>query len=182
MKVRASAKATKVRLYCKLTFLFHKCIEGFREALDYLDENSIINFEDFDEDSDGSIDSITFLHSGYGAEWGNSDCFGQARENRIWSHKWKIWSDSSGANRGPWRSQVRENESQISTTFRGKTTHESFLTSWTSPSRRMARSPSQTIISALRFGVLVTQILDAWVCEYEALSNFFYHFPAYTTS
>ena len=84
-----------------------------REALDYLDQNSIIEFKDFDEDGDGLIDSIAFLHSGYGAEWGRDDCFGQGKNSRIWSHKWKIWSDSSGQNIGPWRSKVqygKENE------------------------------------------------------------------------
>ena len=38
--------------------------EAIREALDYLDVNSLINFSDFDEDGDGKIDAITIFHSG----------------------------------------------------------------------------------------------------------------------
>ena len=73
-----------------------------REALDYLDDNNIIRFKDFDVDNDGKIDSITFLHSGWGAEWSGDDCKGRARQDRIWSHKWSLWGDSSGDYVGPW--------------------------------------------------------------------------------
>lgn len=55
--------------------------EALREALDVLDATT--DFADFDEDNDGYIDSIAFIHSGYGAEWGGV-------LTRIWSHKWAI--------------------------------------------------------------------------------------------
>ena len=41
----------------------------------------------YDSDNDGYIDSIQFLHSGYGAEIGGIDCYtGSAMEDRIWAH------------------------------------------------------------------------------------------------
>eukprot|EP00536_Pseudo-nitzschia_multiseries_P015296 jgi/Psemu1/69436/estExt_Genemark1.C_8530018 len=70
--------------------MFHRAL---REALSKLEDDGF-NFEDFDQDADGPdgrIDSITFLTSGYGAEWG-----GQGFRDRIWSHKWSIT--------GGWRS------------------------------------------------------------------------------
>ncbi len=69
-----------------------KLWEGLIEALNYLDSNHIITFADFDQDHDGSIDAIGFIHSGYAAEW-NAD------PNRIWSHRWSIqpaWVSSDG--------------------------------------------------------------------------------------
>ncbi|KAL3905452.1 MAG: hypothetical protein SGILL_009674 [Bacillariaceae sp.] len=43
--------------------------EALVEALDQL-ESQRFDFSQFDQDRDGNIDSITFLTSGYGAEWG----------------------------------------------------------------------------------------------------------------
>jgi M6 family metalloprotease-like protein len=43
--------------------------EALVEALDTLEAQNF-DFLKFDKDRDGNIDSITFLTSGYGAEWG----------------------------------------------------------------------------------------------------------------
>lgn len=50
-------------------------------------------------------DMVTFVHSGYSAEWGDVDSYGNIPENRIWSHqsnfvypigKWKTYVIASG--------------------------------------------------------------------------------------
>ncbi|CAJ1951220.1 unnamed protein product [Cylindrotheca closterium] len=79
--------------------------QALRDSLDYLDQNNIVNFTEFDSNQDGQIDAITFLHSGYAAEWMARDRYGGTYRNRIWSHKWNIWSDASGRNIGPWESK-----------------------------------------------------------------------------
>ena len=72
---------------------------GLREALDHLDNDPAFDFANFDKNGDRHIDAITFIHSGYGAEWGNIDCStGNDSNNRIWSHKWKLKP-------GIWKSQ-----------------------------------------------------------------------------
>jgi len=71
--------------------------EALREALDALDP--FVDFNDFDQDNDGQIDSIAFIHSGYAAEWGGTDAFGAATADRIWSHRWVIspqWNSNDG--------------------------------------------------------------------------------------
>ena len=78
--------------------------EAMREALDYLDNNNIIDFSQYDENGDGYVDSVTFLHSGYGAEHGGTDCKGQEYQNRIWTHQWQLFGDRDGNNIGPWMS------------------------------------------------------------------------------
>ncbi|MDI6783712.1 MAG: M6 family metalloprotease domain-containing protein, partial [bacterium] len=50
-----------------------------------------VNFADFDDDGDGYIDSITFIHSGYGEEYSGSSSY------CIWSHKWNLYSPYSTA-------------------------------------------------------------------------------------
>lgn len=70
--------------------------QALRAALDQVDD--VIDFTDFDTDNDGRIDSITFIHSGYGAEWGGTDAYGASYEDRIWSHRWAIQSP-------PWTSE-----------------------------------------------------------------------------
>ena len=74
--------------------------QALREALDVID--ATVNFNDYDSDNDGQIDSIAFIHSGYGAEWGGTDVFGGTQANRIWSHRWAIqqpaWSSNDGVN------------------------------------------------------------------------------------
>jgi hypothetical protein len=44
--------------------------EALKDALDQLEDEDF-DFTRFDEDGDDNIDGITFLTSGYGAEWGN---------------------------------------------------------------------------------------------------------------
>jgi M6 family metalloprotease-like protein len=81
-----------------LTSLTHDAI---RDALTKVDQ--FINFSDFDVDSNGVIDCITFLHSGYGAEWGGTDAFGTYYTDRMWSHKWSIsggWTSNEGVTVG----------------------------------------------------------------------------------
>lgn len=60
-----------------------------REALDIYAQNGV-DFSQWDVDRDGEFDGITVLHSGYGSEWGFSDCYGQQMKDRIWSHKWTM--------------------------------------------------------------------------------------------
>mmetsp|Transcript_11951 Transcript_11951/g.30318 ORF Transcript_11951/g.30318 Transcript_11951/m.30318 type:complete len:767 (-) Transcript_11951:168-2468(-) len=76
--------------------VFH---EALTFALDELEAKGFA-FGNFDSDGDEQIDSITFLTSGYGAEWGSQDSSGARYEDRIWSHKWSIlggWkSDRTG--------------------------------------------------------------------------------------
>jgi bacillopeptidase F (M6 metalloprotease family) len=79
--------------------------QAIRDALDYLDKNKIINFVDFDTNGDGKIDAITILHSGFAAEWISTDEYGVRYQDRIWSHKWNLFSDASGQYKGPWQSR-----------------------------------------------------------------------------
>jgi M6 family metalloprotease-like protein len=71
--------------------------EGIVEALEAV-QAAGVNFKDYDVDGDGKIDGITFLHSGYGAEFGSVDCYGQEYQNRVWSHKAAIdgWTSEDG--------------------------------------------------------------------------------------
>lgn len=49
----------------------------------------LVNFANFDSDGNGYVDSVTVVHSGYGAEHGGF-------KNRIWSHKWNLWALPGG--------------------------------------------------------------------------------------
>jgi M6 family metalloprotease-like protein len=62
----------------------------------------LVDFSDFDDDGDGWVDAITFLHSGYGAEWGGTDQYGTDYADRMWSHKWTIptWTSAEGVKVG----------------------------------------------------------------------------------
>jgi len=49
----------------------------------------VVNFSDFDEDSDGMVDALFIVHAGPGAEeTGNP--------NYVWSHKWQLSNTGSG--------------------------------------------------------------------------------------
>ncbi|KAL7440719.1 hypothetical protein ACHAXH_006460 [Discostella pseudostelligera] len=69
--------------------------EMIKYALDALDDANF-NFDEFDTGNDGFIDAIGFLHSGYGAEWGGTVADGAYYQDRIWSHKWTLWSLQGG--------------------------------------------------------------------------------------
>jgi M6 family metalloprotease-like protein len=65
-----------------------------RDALTLVD--LVMDFSQFDTENDGvgdgTIDAITFLHSGYAAEFGGTDEYGVSLSDRMWSHKWAIYS------------------------------------------------------------------------------------------
>jgi M6 family metalloprotease-like protein len=79
-----------------------KIQEAIKDALVLADP--LINFHDFDKDSDGFVDAIAFLHSGYGAEWGGTDSDGTNYTDRIWSHRWSIptWTSAEGIKVSPY--------------------------------------------------------------------------------
>lgn len=65
---------------------------AIRAALDQVAHT--INWSDFDADNDGEIDAIAIIHSGFGAEAAEPDCYSDlAPEGRIWSHKWNLDQD-----------------------------------------------------------------------------------------
>jgi M6 family metalloprotease-like protein len=66
-----------------------------RDALDALQATGF-NFSEFDTDNNGYIDAIGFFHSGYAAEWGGTDSYGAYLIDRIWSHKWALYSLPDG--------------------------------------------------------------------------------------
>ena len=55
-------------------------------ALDALEERGI-DWSRYDLNGDGVIDNIVVLHSGHPAEIGQSDCYGNHYQQRIWSHR-----------------------------------------------------------------------------------------------
>jgi M6 family metalloprotease-like protein len=63
-----------------------------KDALSVLD-NRGFDFTAFDVNGDKVIDSVTFLHSGYGAEFGGKDAYNTDFTSRIWSHAWSMGSD-----------------------------------------------------------------------------------------
>lgn len=76
-----------------------KVEEAFIFGLDRVNKVNGFGFDSFDSDGDNFVDSVVFIHSGYGAESGATDCTGQKAKDRIWSHQWKLsspWESSSG--------------------------------------------------------------------------------------
>ena len=71
--------------------LSQKLQECFWPALDQIDAlhanpDDQFNWGDYDVNYDNFIDNVVFLHSGYGAEYGETDADGTASDSRIWSH------------------------------------------------------------------------------------------------
>jgi M6 family metalloprotease-like protein len=75
-----------------LTTLAHIMV---RDALNALEATGF-DFKNFDMNNDSYVDTIGFLHSGYGAEWGGLDAFNTSYKERIWSHQGAIWSLPGG--------------------------------------------------------------------------------------
>jgi M6 family metalloprotease-like protein len=80
-----------------------KIFEAIREALGIIDSDPTFDISEFNTDynqGDPYIDAITFIHSGYGAEFGGNDCYGTAASSRVWSHNWFMydgaWTSSDG--------------------------------------------------------------------------------------
>ena len=93
--------------------------EAIKEALDYLEKNLKLDFSQYDSNKDGLIDSIAFLHSGYGAEFGGVSEDGAYWMRRIWSHKSSLWTLNGGDG---WKSathNVKVYNYQISTSIWG---------------------------------------------------------------
>jgi len=77
--------------------------DALRYALAYIDKltgNDTVDFDFFDQDQDGYIDSLTFIHSGYPAELGGTDIDGTFYEQRIWSHKWALHTENFQSQKG----------------------------------------------------------------------------------
>ena len=88
--------------------------DALRYALSYIDDltgDDEVDFDFFDENQDGYIDSITFIHSGYAAERGGTDVYGRYYEERIWSHKWNLYNETFQSKKG---SNVRVDNYHIS--------------------------------------------------------------------
>ncbi len=93
--------------------------EALSEALSVLDAR--LNFADYDSDNDGYIDSITFIHSGYGAEWGGTDAFGAHYDDRIWSHFWAIQPSWRSKDKNPQGAFVKVFDYHVSPGLWGRT-------------------------------------------------------------
>ena len=68
-----------------------------------MDSDPSINLSEFNTDfhiGDPYIDAITIFHSGYGAEFGGSDCHGTPESSRIWSHSWTMYTGAWTSNDG----------------------------------------------------------------------------------
>lgn len=61
--------------------------EALTYASDFADRHGLIDFSEFDRNSDRYVDVLTFIHSGYGAEVPAQDPNGFGELDRIWSHQ-----------------------------------------------------------------------------------------------
>eukprot|EP00978_Attheya_sp_CCMP212_P043788 scaffold291813_cov55-Attheya_sp.AAC.1 len=67
---------------------------ALHDALNIIDADPDFDISQFNSDYDEGdiyIDAISFLHSGYGAEFSGTDCYGTGRGGRIWSHKTQLY-------------------------------------------------------------------------------------------
>mmetsp|Transcript_19681 Transcript_19681/g.41280 ORF Transcript_19681/g.41280 Transcript_19681/m.41280 type:complete len:1475 (-) Transcript_19681:335-4759(-) len=77
------------------------------------------DFSKFDVDENGALDGLGILHSGYGAEFGGTDCNGAINEKRIWSHKGGLeWV--SNRHTDTTEDDVRVHRYYVSSALRGK--------------------------------------------------------------
>ena len=60
--------------YPQFTGSLDRIEEGIAYAMEQLDDMGAVDFRDFDQDSDGILDSVMFIHSGYDAASGLADC------------------------------------------------------------------------------------------------------------
>jgi len=59
---------------------------AFHKILEEMDSEDF-PWGDYDSDNDGYVDHVQFVHSGYGAELGGTDCYTKAKsDDRIWAH------------------------------------------------------------------------------------------------
>lgn len=73
-----------------LTRDLSRALHPVLRVLDALGED----FSQFDQDGDGVLDSVVFLHSGFPAEVGQWDCYnGRVSSQRIWSHAVSTYND-----------------------------------------------------------------------------------------
>lgn len=64
--------------------------------LNYL-ANAGFSFNKLGGVSGQKVDFVTLLHSGYGAEWGETDCYGVDMSKRVWSHEQSLsWKSPDG--------------------------------------------------------------------------------------
>jgi M6 family metalloprotease-like protein len=87
--------------------------QAMRHALDKLEATGF-DFSPYDSNGDGLIDAICFLHSGYAAEWGGTAEDGASFIDRIWSHKWSLYSfrHPSNASGSGWTSNPTTSSGQ----------------------------------------------------------------------
>jgi len=84
-----------------------------RFALDYVEQDELVDFRGLDNNSDQHADLLGLVRSGFGAEIGGVDQDATAQSNRIWSQQWAIPNWTSP------RSGVQLNDYEFSTGLRG---------------------------------------------------------------